>query len=72
MTLVPERHCQDLLHIDLPLQYLGHQAFLRSLFHLFSTDQVNRLRGQDQVPLDGLKKKKKVKNVISKCFASCF
>ena len=51
---VPERHCQDLLHIDPPLQHLGHLPFLWSLFHFFSSDQVHRLWGQDQVPFNPL------------------
>lgn len=51
---VPERHCQDLLHINPPLQHLCHLPFLWSLFHLFSSNQVHRLWGQDQVPLNPL------------------
>lgn len=73
---LPERHCQDLLHIDPPLQHLRHLPFLWSLFHLFSSNQVHRLWGQDQVPLNPLntaeKKQKKQKNVNLKCFVSCF
>lgn len=67
-NLVPEWHCQDLLHIDLPLQHLRHQAFIWSLFHLFSPNQVNRLGGQDQIPLDALKKKEVVLSALPVVF----
>lgn len=51
---VPERHRQDLLHVNPPLQHLGHLPFLWALFHLFPSNEVHRLRGQDQVPLNAL------------------
>lgn len=53
-VIIPERHSQNLLHINPPLQYLGHLTFLRALLHLFSPNQVHTLRGQDQVSLNAL------------------
>lgn len=68
-VVIPERYCQDLLHVNPPLQHLGHLPFLWSLFHLFSSDQVHRLWGQDQVPLDSLKNSRKY---VHECFFSSF
>lgn len=51
---VPEGQRQDLLHVNLPLQHFHHLPFLWSLFHLFSSDQVHRFGGQDQVSLNTL------------------
>lgn len=66
---VPERHCQDLLHINPSLHHLCHLPFLWSLFHFFSSNQVHRLWGQDQVPLNSLKTAKTEE--LHECFVSC-
>lgn len=55
---VPERQRQDLLHVNLPLQHFHHLPFLWSLFHLFSSNQVHRFWGQDQVSLNTLNTEK--------------
>lgn len=62
--VVPKRQCQDLLHFNPPLQHLCHLAFIWSLLHLFSSDQVHRLGGQDQVSLNPLHATEKQKLII--------
>lgn len=51
---VPKGNRQNLLNIDFTLQDLFHLSLLRALFHFFSSNQVDRFRGEDQVSLNAL------------------
>lgn len=50
----PEGHRQDPLHLDPPLQHFLHQAFVWTLFDLFSSNQVQAFWSQKQVSLYAL------------------
>lgn len=50
----PERDATDVVKLQLSFQHLLYLPFLGSLLHLLSTNQIDTLRGQDQVSLDGL------------------
>lgn len=52
--LIPERDAWDASELHFPFQHLLNLAFLGPFFHLLTTNQVDALRGQDQVSLDGL------------------
>lgn len=50
----PERDTGDVCKVQFPFQHLFDQPFLGSLLHLLSTNQIDALRGQDQISLDRL------------------
>lgn len=56
---LPERDTTDASKLQFPFQHLLYLSFLRSFLHLLSSNQIDALRGQDQISLDGLRKKQK-------------
>lgn len=50
----PQGNRLDLVELNLPLKDLLDLAFIRTLLHLLSTNQVQELGGQDEVTLHGL------------------
>lgn len=46
---VPQGHGLDLIELNLSLENLLDLAFIWTLFHLLSSNQVQEVRGQDQV-----------------------
>lgn len=51
---VPQGNRLDLVELNLPLEDLLDLTFIRTLLHLLSTNQVQELRGQDEVPFYSL------------------
>lgn len=51
---VPHRNRLDLVELHLPLQNLLDLAFLWTLLHLLSANQVQEFGGEDEIPLHRL------------------
>lgn len=54
MFLLPERDTWDASELHFSFQHFLNLAFLRPFLHLLTANQIDALRGQDQVSLDGL------------------
>ena len=56
---IPQGNRLDLVELDLPLENLLDLTFIWALLHLLSTNQVQELWGQDEVPFHRLWNNKK-------------